>query len=202
MNGTFYRLLGWLGPIACIAAAGFTIVNRQQMMQEADRQQRRAEAEYETANAERAKVLTQAEDRRYAAETYSPLEERDFIDYLRRQAAITGTTIVGWTSSSATFGPREQSSLSNVPFTDEEAKAIAGITRVTCVMKLAGEYQAIRSFIHTVMDSDRLITLNHVLWGRDKAGSQLSVSISRYTVAPKTGAGADTADTTQKAGTP
>ncbi|MBS1708392.1 MAG: hypothetical protein JSS65_06670 [Armatimonadetes bacterium] len=181
--GSLYRIIGWVVPLLCVAGAGVVIYNRQNELLATDSKQKAAEQQFQLVVTEKAQVMAEPQDLRFAAAPAQPLEEARFIDELRKRATLNRVTIVSWTSSSATFGAREQSALTSSQFSEEEAKAISGVTRITCDLKLKGDYLALRAFIHGISGEDRLLTLNKVTWTRSQEGSDLSLSLSRYTIA-------------------
>jgi hypothetical protein len=172
------RLVSRLVPGFCLLVSAVLIVSRHSAFTAAARAESRLAADLQTAQeeAEAAKRITR--EARVTCVPRTPGEETAFLLDMRHRAQACGVSIVRWTSRSTDYAPKE----GETPTTDQ--KAVLGVTKVSCDIGLAGSYPALRALLTDLGQSDRLLTLSRIEWGRTEKGSELSMSLSRY-LAPK-----------------
>jgi Tfp pilus assembly protein PilO len=121
-----------------------------------------------------------AKDPRYAASEGSSAEEMMFVDGLRREAEVQGLQI-------RSIGGSVLSKLELTDIPKDAQAEVADVKEVATTMTVTGPYMNIRSFLRTVVSTDRLCNIRSLKWERTENGPECSVTLARY-INPKGGA--------------
>jgi hypothetical protein len=179
MKPNVLRALRWIMPSLGVVIATVILCSAQLHLDAAKAKKQRAEAALAAAEEAREQIISMGDRNRFATEPVSPTEEAKFLDGLKRHVAASGAAIIKWTSSMETYLPPAEgdASASTASTTDP---VLAGLTRVTSELTLAGQYSQLRSFLHGISKSPRLYTLSEIRWNRERNECQLSLNLSRY----------------------
>lgn len=174
-------MLGWLIPILCMTIAGWTLFKLNREFTAAGLANYQAHRESENVAQEFIKLKGLPPENRYAAVDDVPMEETDFLNYLRTTFAAAGVTFDNFASLSIEYGKDKTAEK-----TDEKTIALLkGIRKISSTLTLKGPYANIRKLLGELELSNRLYTLTNLSWNSAKEGTVLTLTLSRY-VAPPT----------------
>jgi hypothetical protein len=178
------RVLGWALPLVCMAVAAVLIIRQNSALQEANGKLLDAQRAETMAAAAKDLADKQSGKMRFAAAPATQNEESKFLDGLKIHAAAAGVKITRWNSrAGSTTAPAEAA---------EADPALHGITKRSGDLTLNGSFEAIRSFLVGMSQTNRLYTFSDMRWSRNEKGLELTTTISRYVEPSSTQMAAET----------
>lgn len=176
----FPRVLGWMIPSVCMAAAVLVTYRQSQALNEAERERDAALVEVVAANKLLESLQGMGPEKRYAAVTGDESEQTQFLGDLKARAAMHGVVIKSWSTQVDALGkPAAQVTTGTVSEGDKN-ELLTGLIRIRSNLTVTGQFGNIQLFLKDLNQSDRLFTLGNINWSRLMDETSLAVTISRY----------------------